>query len=192
MVAIMVFWAFPAHATLVKPLNIKQLASLAHYIFLGIVIHKQNEFDDQESNRPVTYWTVKKLDCIAGCTYLEDEVVFKTVADTSGYADSGNLYHVRRNFFPTYKIGQAYLFFLPKATWTGLVQPVGLSQGIIKAKIDKNGNITLPNLKSRMKLLRRGLSDNSKYKSLNSRLSKSEKDNSYDTFKNTIVDALKE
>lgn len=187
-VVLAMLFCFVAQASLVLPVNIKQHAKLSEHIFKGQCLGKKTELDTYESGKLVTYYTFKVSDWIKGESWSDsDVVVFKQLAQGTFHVDG---HTVRQNLYgPEYEIGKTYLLFLPRPSEEGLLFPMGLFQGAYVIETDENGNETMPQLKSRQKLLKSGL-DNGQNKFLRFQLSTLETDSSYGNFKSLIQSAM--
>lgn len=174
-------------ATLVMPMNIEQIAGDAEYIVKGTVTDKQTMLDTFESGKIVTYYTLQVTDWIKGKPTSDNELVFKQIGQGE-YTVDGKA--VRQQFFfPEYDVGKTYVLCLPQAhEKTGLLAPVGLQQGVFEIKT-VNGQEVVPQFKERARTLQKGLSV-SKSRFLTTKIQGAANDNSYETFKGTIQDAL--
>lgn len=169
-------------ATLVRSLNLRDLASQSQTIVKAQVVSKQVD-DDPESGMLVTYYTLKVLDSIKGATSAGDELIFKQVAQ--GEHVSGNIVTKQNFYFPEYEKGKTYVFFLPAPhERTGLLAPVGLFQGVFDV-IKSNGQEILPQLQARKNVLQRGLTSK-KNSNLVRLLQTAATSPTYTNFKNTL------
>lgn len=151
LLATFVFSIAPSKATTVRSLSINELTSLAATIVKAEVLSKETFEDTEESGRFVNYYTLRVIDSLKGEVEAGSELIFKQVAKGE-YSDGVISY--RQNYFtPDYTVGKTYVFFLPNPHHaTGLLAPIGLAQGVFDV-IVVNGNETLPQLKSRSRML---------------------------------------
>lgn len=183
----------PAQATLVKSVNIKTLTRLAKFIVKAEVIRKDTMIDVHESGKLVTFYTLKvksDSDWIKG-EPLSDDGVFVIKQLANGIFEVDGVAINQSIYFPVYEVGQTYLFFLPEAHGrTGLLAPIALFQGVFHVTKDVRGNEILPQLKSRMRLLRQGVTQSNKNKFLNMQLNNAQQNDTYESFKSLIKAAM--
>lgn len=179
-----------ARATLVRLVNIRELAGLAHMIVKGTVTDIQTA---EENGRFVNHITITVLDWIKKPANAQDDtVVFTQLADGSFTTKSGKKFW-QRPFFPKYEVGQTYVFFLPKPhRRTGLSAPIALEQGVFRVETDESGGETIPELKSRARFLKKDLGGSLRSQFLKFQLDSLGDEASYSTFKTMIESALKE
>jgi hypothetical protein len=174
-------------ATLVMPMNIEQIAGDAEYIIKATVTDKQTLLDTYESGKIVTYYTVHVIDWLKGTPQQDNELVFKQIGQGEYTVDGKK---VRQQFFfPEYEVGKTYVLCLPQAhETTGLLAPVGLQQGVFEIKV-VDGEEVVPQFKERARTLQKGLSG-SQGKFLTTKIQGAANDHSYETFKETVQNAL--
>lgn len=174
-------------ATLVMPMNIEQIAGDAEYIVKATVTDKQTVLDTYESGKIVTYYTLHVIDWLKGTPQQDNELVFKQIGQGEYTVDGKK---VRQQFFfPEYDVGKTYVLCLPQAhEKTGLLAPVGLQQGVFEVKV-VGGEEVVPQFKERARTLQKGLSV-SKGKFLTTKIQGAASDHSYETFKETVQNAL--
>lgn len=186
-----VFWIqTPTQATLVKAINIQTLTGLAKYIVKAEVVGKDTMIDEDESGKIVTYYTLKIKDWIKGGPIGDDnKMVIKQLAN--GKFEINGVFFQQNIYFPEYEVGRTYLFFLPQPhPVTGLLAPIALSQGVYNVEKDDKGKEVMPQLKSRLRLLKKGVPQDSKNRFLNFQLNTVQQDNSYESFKSLIQSAM--
>lgn len=119
-----------AQALTVKQLNAKQLIGNAACIVSGEITDATADRDVYESGYLVKYFTLKIKDHLKGTCGSGDTLVFKQVVGVKG--------------LPEYTVGKSYLLFLPEATETGLVAPVGVWQGRYELIEGQGGQFLVP------------------------------------------------
>lgn len=187
------FFVTSAQATLVLPVNINNIAKLSEHIFVGTCIDRQNKLDEYESGQLVTWYTfrVESDDWIKGESWTGDEiVVWKQLAQGTFKIDGKT---VHQNLYgPDFEVGKTYWVALPQPGATGLLFPMGMSQGAMEVTVNENGERRLPELKSHMKFLQHGLDKTKSSKSLflQSQVKTISDDDSVDNFKAVIQSAL--
>ncbi|HBF12278.1 MAG TPA: hypothetical protein DDW49_02650 [Deltaproteobacteria bacterium] len=145
--------SFKVLAFTVMPTLFEDAVSRAHLIFKGTVIDRAIEDDAYESKKRVIYYKFQIEEClkgICGTTYL-----FKQGKNVPGY-----------------EMGKTYLLFLSEEnSRTGLVSPVGVSEGVYELTLkDEKWFMTQPSPKAK---------------------SGDEPTNNYDIFKERILKQLK-
>jgi hypothetical protein len=182
-----------SHATLVKALNIKQLAALSNKIVKAEVIKKDVVDDSEESRAIVNCYTLQVEDWIKGsAAEVGNEIVIKQLADGTTQIGGRTL---KQNFgFPSYLIGKSYLFFLPRPNEkTGLSAPIGLQQGVFEIKKDESGNETVVGLQGRIGILKKDLvATDRKTRFTVAGLENLRTNQSYDRFKAVIQQSLED
>lgn len=178
------FFCLPTQATTVRSMNLSELVGDAQVIVKAKVISKDVALDTQESGMIVSYYTLEVSEWLKGEPSSDNQLVIKQVGQGQ-YTLGG--YRIRQNyFFPDYEVGRTYVLFLPTAHGvTGLLAPVGLSQGVFDV-IDEDGVETIPQLKARQKMLGERLPATTQNKFLRFQLSTAGDEPTYGNFKGMI------
>lgn len=109
-------------ALLVKKMTLRQVTSFSQRIFRGMVLDSSIENDAYESGYLVHYYTLRVEECLKGD--CGTGITFKQI--------------VSGDKLPDYQVGKTYLLFLPEESpKTGLLAPVGISQGIYPLESSK-------------------------------------------------------
>lgn len=130
-----------AQALSLLPVNFDQLVVIAPRIIDGTLIDKRSE-EDVDSGYLVTYYTFTVNEWIKGKG--ESQLVIKQVTPDREVGLGGP----NRFGLPDYTLNQRYLLFLAGDSVKGLTAPLGVSQGIFPI-VEKNGELTIPSLKTR-------------------------------------------
>lgn len=183
--AMLVFLAPGAgFSTTVRGMNLPELVGDAQYVVKAKIVSKDVAQDSDESGMIVSYYTLEVLEWLKGTPTSDNQLVIKQVGQGRFTLDG---YRIRQNyFFPDYVVGQTYVLFLPEAhPSTGLLAPVGLSQGVFDV-VTEAGQETIPQLKARLHLLEGRLPAGDAAKSLRTRLSVAAEKPTYGNFKSMI------
>lgn len=176
-----------ANATLVRPVNLQELAQDSTQIVKVKVLAKDTVMDQEESGTIATYYTFQVLDWIKGTPTSDNELVIKQIGQGQFTLDG---YQVRQQFYiPEYEVGKTYVLFLPEAhEKTGFLAPLGLQQGVFDV-VEQNGKEIIPQLKARQKTLRSGIEKNTKNQFLLFQMQTIDEEPTYNNFKSMIESA---
>jgi hypothetical protein len=113
--------AFPATATMVRPLDLDEMIALSQIAFEGTCTGNRSE-RDPATQVVVTYTTFAVHDVLKGAAGTSYEI-----KQIGGELPQGLSY--RPAGIPKFEVGTDYIVFLPPASDSGFASPVGLAQG---------------------------------------------------------------
>lgn len=127
-------------ATMVRQVNLEEMAGSAHTIFSGICIDTASMCDD-ETGRDVVFFKFKILRIIKGEQLNELTIkMSKVVLDIGGA--------------PTFQLGEEVVLFLYGESDYGFTSPVGLGQGKFLVEQSSAGEKTVINGRNNMDLFK--------------------------------------